>query len=311
MPEIVRSSQFESLFTAWNLPFELIPDVEIDSIKREESAQVRLIQHRANPETVERYVTKLRAGSEPPPVVVWAEQNWLIDGNTRIEAAKKVGRTTVNVYRVSLPFLTMAKALAGTLNDHGQPLDPAERRAVALDMIELQFSDAQIASALGVTAESARQYRRLQQVAERAERTGTADQVAKLNKTNRMALSKITHDEPFRELALAVADGKPDAKEVREVADRVASATSDDAALEVISQARQEWVPIGPKPRRTMVNRKAQQARMHLGGLLALAPQEVVETAKAADDAVKWQAIVSMAEQVLLLLSAERQGDAE
>jgi hypothetical protein len=131
-----------------------------------------------------------------------------------------------------------------------------------------------------------------------------------MNKTTRMALSRVTHDAPFRELVMAISDGKPDAKEIKEATEKIAASTSDDAALGVIAEMRQEWVPIGPEPRKTIRNRKAQQARMHVGGLLALAPQDVIDEAKASADAIRWRALADMAEQVLLLLSAESQDSA-
>jgi len=303
MSEIVRSIQFESTFKGWNLPFELIEAVAIDSITRDDSTQVRELGNRAIPANVEQYALQMKNGTEFPPVVVWAEQNWLLDGNTRLSAAQRIGRTTFPVYRVKIPFLAMAKALTATLQElSGQKLTPTERRQAALNMMELEFTDAAIAAALGVTAESARQWRRRQEVAERADRTGTAAQVAKMGKTNQLSLAKITHDDPFRDLVLAIADGKPDVASVRTVSDEVAAATSDEAARAIIADARASWTPIGPDPKQVRVNRKARQARMHLGGLLALTPADVVDRAKLVEDQVKWERVLLLAQEVLQLI---------
>lgn len=303
---VVRSVQYEGLFKAWNLQYELVPAMPIADIGRDDSTQVRELAHRAIPANVEQYALQMKNGTEFPPVVIWAEQRWLLDGNTRLSAAKRIGLETFAVYRVSIPFLAMAKALTAALQElSGQKLTSDERRAAALNMIELDFSDASIGATLGVTAESARQWRRLHEVAERAERTGTAEQIAKMNKTNRLALAKITHDEPFRELVMAIADGKPDVKEVREVAEQVATATSDDAALGVVGEARAQWVPLGPEPRKTRVNRRAQQARMHIGGLLALGDSELIDHAKAADDLARWEQLAVKASRMVELLAQE------
>lgn len=303
---VSRSTQYEGLFKSWNLQYELVPAVPIEDIGRDDSTQVRELAHRAIPANVDQYALQMKNGTEFPPVVVWAEQRWLLDGNTRLSAAKRIGRDTFPVYRVNVPFLAMAKALTAALQElSGQKLTSDERRAAALNMMELDFSDASIAATLGVTSESARQWRRLHEVAERAERTGTAEQVARMNKTNRLALAKVTHDQPFRDLALAIADGKPDMKDVRDVTERVAAATSDEAALSIVGEARAQWMPLGPEPRKTRVNRRAQQARMHIGGLLALQPQELIDHAKATEDLARWQSIVTLADQMVTLLMVE------
>ena len=80
--------QAEALFLDWEIPYELVADVAIESIKIEEYSQVRGAKHRAPTETVERYMLMMRNGAKFPPIVVAANDKSVIDGNTRIAAAR-------------------------------------------------------------------------------------------------------------------------------------------------------------------------------------------------------------------------------
>lgn len=311
MSNCIRSTQFEHLFKAWNISFRHREDVVIDQIRRDDDAQVRRIDHIAIPANVDTYALQMKAGAQFPPVVVWA--GMLIDGNTRLSAAKKNGLATFDVYEVELPSITMAKNLAAALNQlGGQKLTMEEARESALNYISEGFTDGQIAMYLGVTAEAARQWRKLSEVAERAERTGMGEFVAGLNKTQKMELAKVTHDQPFRDLVSAVqaakdAGAKVEKNDLKEVVEKVVEATSDDAASQIVAEAREEWVPVGPIPSPVRKNRKAQQARMHIGGLLKAkeSAKELIDPAKREEDLVRWQELQALVAEMVELLSHE------
>jgi ParB-like chromosome segregation protein Spo0J len=300
MTDTIRSVQYESLFKAWNLTFRYAEAVSLADIHLLAGAQVRDLENRAIPENVEQFALQMKAGAQFPPIIVW--ENNVIDGNTRLAAAHKLDRASIGVYYLTLPDVKMAKALAAAINQlGGQRLTPVEIRQQAINLMELDFTDARISQHLGCTAEAARQWRKLVEVSERAERTGVTDKITPLSKNHKMALGQVKHDQPFAELVKAAADGRPDAKAVKEVVARIADATSDDAALAVVTDARNEWVPIGPEPGKTRVNKAAQQARMHMGGLLKHHAEDLVDPAKVESDLPKWKQLADLAAKVLEL----------
>lgn len=301
MNTTVRNEQHEALFKSWNIPFRLEEAVPIDGIKIKSDAQVREIAHIAVPENVDGYALQMRSGIKFPPVTIWT--GILLDGNTRLEAARQVGMTTFPAYVVEVPSIQLARIIAAALNQTGSlRLSQYEARRVALDMMEQNFTDGQIAAALAVTAESARQWRRLHEVEDRAERTGTTDLVGKLPKTVRMQLAQVTHDQPFRDLVTAISQTRPELPEVKAAVAAVKDASSDDAALAAVAAARAEWTPIGPEPAKVRINRPAQQARMHLGGLLKAVPTELIDPAKLDADRARWEQVAHLAAEVLRLM---------
>lgn len=301
MSTTVRSLQYEHFFKTWNVQYKLTESIQIDSVRFIDDAQVRHIEHIAIPENVEQYALQMKAGAIFPPIVTWS--GMLVDGNTRMAAARLNGMATIAAYEIDVPSIRLARFVAAGLNMlGGAKLTSQEARELAIDMMEDAFTDSQIALTLGVTAESARQWRRLHEVNERAERTGTTEALAKMNKSKRLQLANITHDAPFRELALAIVGANPDVAEIKDVVAKVKEASSDDAAVAIVADARREWTPIGPEPVKVRVNRAAQQARMHIGGLLKCRASDLVDPAKMDADRAKWQEIARLASEVLHLM---------
>jgi ParB-like chromosome segregation protein Spo0J len=309
----IRDQRFESLFDRWNLKFEYIPELNLsDDLKVLDEVQVRDLANIAPPARVDEYEQQMRNGAKHPPIVVAAqlrgETDVLIDGNTRALAARRVGRDTFPAYRVSpIPDEKFSLILAAALNQlGGDRLAAVEAHKAALVAMDMGLKDEQIARELGYSAESVRRWRRDQQFGERIDRLKMTDAAEKLNKTQKRALSQIEHDGPFAELLSLTAETKPDKQEFKELVETIKTATSDDAALEIIGKAREEWTPIGPPPSKVYRNPVASQARMHIGGLLKIDdPAAVYDPSKADEDIVKWRQLRDVIECVIAVFEAK------
>jgi ParB-like chromosome segregation protein Spo0J len=264
----LRDQRFEALFQRWNLKWEFIPELSLaEQLRVIDESQVRDLDHVAIPESVHEYELQMKGGASFPPVVVM-KPDILIDGNTRITAARNLGRTTFPAYLVDVDGIDFAKMLAATLNQlGGRRLTPAEANRAALAMMDLGWTDDAVGRELGYSAESVRRWRREAEFTDRVEQLGLVEQASRLSKRQRQDIAKITHSEPFTEVVKLIADVKPDPRELKELIETVEKAASDSAAVQTIRDARREWTPVGPEPQRVYRNRAAQQLRMHLGGI--------------------------------------------
>lgn len=308
MPEPTpqRDQRFEALFTRWNLTFEFVPDLSLtDDLSVIDEAQVRDLSNIAVPERVEQYALQMRNGAAFPPIVMAAEllgrYDVLIDGNTRAQAARRTKRATFPAYRVSpIPDVAFGKMLAGALNQlGGQRLSTEEANKSAIAMMDLGWQDEAIARELGYSGESVRRWRREVEFADRVVSAGIESQAGKLTKTQRQQIAKVKHEAPFVEAVKLVAEARPAQPDFQELLSAINKAGSDAEAVAVVQKAREEWRPIGPEPRQVYRNRAAQQARMHLGGLLKVNPLEVYDPTKKEEDLAKWREVYELIGQVL------------
>lgn len=299
----LRDQRFEALFQRWNLKWEFLAELSLADLKVIDEAQVRELDHVAIPESVHEYELQMKGGASFPPVVAM-KPDILIDGNTRVTAARNLGRTTFPAYLVEVDGIDFAKMLASALNQlGGRRLTPTEANKSALAMMDLGWTDDAVGRELGYSAESVRRWRRERDFNDRVDQLGLAEAAARLSKRQRQDVAKITHSEPFTEVVKLIADVKPDPRELKELIETVEKASSDSAAVQSIRDARQEWTPVGPDPKRVYRNRAAQQLRMHLGGITsALAnPTAVYDPQSAEKDAEKIRAVIEGLQAVLRL----------
>src|SRR5271154_4959333 len=87
-PEIERKLQ------ARYIEYVFEPNLSVGDIVDVEGNQVRLSEHRAPREMVERYAEQMKAGAIFPAIVV-NDRRELVDGNTRRLAALKIGRDVI------------------------------------------------------------------------------------------------------------------------------------------------------------------------------------------------------------------------
>ena len=298
-----RDTRIEKLFEDWNLTFELDDDMPLARVKFEPGAQVREEEHRAPASTVAEYQTHMTHGAIFPPIIV-SSQNFLIDGNTRVKAALRLGRKTFPAYRVKFPHLGMAKMVGAAINQMGgDRLTEAEIVAAASVMMKEGYSDEAIARTLGRSPSHVRNVRKDQAFTEAAARTGLAD--IRIPKQHRRTLSRIAHDEPFAAAVKIIAASTPPNKEVTALVDKIDQTRSDAEALAVIEAARSEWgAPAGPPPiQRSPTSRTyAKRALAHARDLLKLGDDPLALVLPDNPAALKsWQELVVLATHVVAL----------
>lgn len=302
-----NDQRFEALFQRWNLKWKFVAELPLSSLKTIDEAQIRDLDHVAIPESVHEYELQMKGGAVFPPVVLMAP-DILIDGNTRVTAARNLGRAAFPAYLIDGIDISFAKMLAAALNQlGGRRLTSAEANSSALIMMDLGWTDEAVGRELGYSAESVRRWRRERDFASRIEQLDLAQPAARLSKRQRLDVGRIAHSEPFAEVIKLIADVKPDQNELKELIATVEKAPSDAEAMQSISQARQDWTPVGPDPKRVYRNKAAQQLRMHLGGLVKVlaTPAAVYDSTAAESDADKIRAVIE-ALQIALRLYEER-----
>jgi hypothetical protein len=240
--EATRWVLLEARLEEWNVPFELVADFELKDIKSKDYSQVRTPEHRAPKESVEQYALQMANGAMFPPIVLAANDKALIDGNTRVAAARKNGYKTFPVYLVKPADAAMARVIGSALNQSGGlRLSGDELEEAAAAFLERGFSDAEIARCLGRTAEWARKYRKR---AEFDERAGSHPTAATLKPTVKERLADIDHDAPFLAALDAAQDVRMDTATAAKMVEAVREARSDQAATEAVRKVAAAQRPL-------------------------------------------------------------------
>jgi hypothetical protein len=237
-----RWVQLEARLEEWNVPFELVEDFELKDIKTKDYSQVRTPEHRAPKEGVEQYALQMANGAIFPPIVLAANDKAIIDGNTRVAAARKNGYKTFPAYLVKPADAAMARVIGSSLNQSGGlRLSGDELQEAAAAFLERRFSDAEIARCLGRTAEWARKFRKR---AEFDERAGSHPTAAKLKPTVKERLADIDHDAPFFAALDAIQDVRMDTTSAAKMVEAASDARSDQAATEAVQKVAAALRPL-------------------------------------------------------------------
>lgn len=295
---------FEAKLREWNLSYEIVAEFEIDKIRRDPSVQVRSGQHIAPKERVDEYVQQMKNGAQFPPILLY-KPDILIDGNTRLAAAKRVGRKTFPAIVVNARRPEMGKILAASVNQMGgERLTAEEAHEASQLMMQEGYPDPAIARELGRDMTQVRRWRAERDVREHAARLELTSQVGQIPATALRTLIAVTHDEPFGELTKLFADVRPTVNDAKEMVTKVAQAPSDEEAVKIIETLREELAPEGPPPHKANVNREPGLARMAIGNLLKFEgrPLAAFDPAKKDEDLERWTRLSVVVNDVLALL---------
>ncbi len=295
---------FEAKLREWNLSYEIVPEFEIDKIRRDPTVQVRSGQHIAPKERVDEYAQQMRNGAQFPPILLY-KPDILIDGNTRIAAAKRVGRKTFPAIVVNARRPEMGKILAASVNQMGgERLTAEEAHEASQLMMQEGYPDPAIARELGRDMTQVRRWRAERDVREHAARLELTEKVGQIPTTALRTLIAVTHDEPFTELTKLFADVRPTVNDAKEMVSKVAQAPSDEEAVKIIEGLREELAPEGPPPHKANVNREPSLARMAIGNLLKFEgrPLAAFDPAKKDEDLERWTRLSVVVNDMLALL---------
>jgi hypothetical protein len=187
----------------------------------------------------------MRGGAEFPPIVVSSDA-YIIDANTRVEAARSIKVPSLPALVITPPFKTSPtdvqnkyKALAATLNQlGGQRLTTAESKDAAVTLIHLGWNTPNISRALGLSSQIAAKIRKMELARERMTRLGLIPPKAEYMTTCGQPAMLSLNDEPYRRMVLLIQDANLSHREATEIAVAVGKTGSDQAALDLIATYR-------------------------------------------------------------------------
>lgn len=265
--------QIENRLAARHLRFTFEPNLPIDQVHRVEGHQVRLSEHRAPKEIVDRYAEQMKAGAIFPAIVV-NDHHELVDGNSRWMAARAIKRKTIAAYVCSDLSAIEARSLSVELNQiHGLPMTEAEIHAFAVSAVEEgRTIDAKAyARMTGVKPSKLTRWVNAKHFEMRASREGIApERFACLSESARAALQVARLRAVFRDATDLAIDARVPAVQLNTLVAEANAAASEADALAVIARGRKaraediKAIRAGFRSSR----RRGAGAAMHIGGLL-------------------------------------------
>lgn len=305
------SQQIEQMLTARNIDWDFEPNVRISEIRDAEGNQVRLTEHRAPKDQVQKYATAMKHGATFPAIVL-NDRREKIDGNTRLEARIKNGDDTIPAYICHGMTPLESRSLSVELNQsNGLAMTKEElRRFVAGAVQEGQDLELKtLARMTGVRETTISRWIAETQFKSRAAKAGIEDRVINvLPESTRVALQATRLAPVFDELATLAAEARMPAVQVKQIVSQANSAPSEAEALQIVATERHaradeiRAAAAGFKPRERKSNGSAQHigglARFEVDDLLDVAPEKQYETfAKLSTLRDRLNAVVSRAEK--------------
>ena len=240
----------EAKLIEWAIPYEYVADFALADVQAIPSVQVRASEHIADADQVDQYAAHMKQGVTFPPIVILGD-SILIDGNTRVAAARKAGIRSLPAFKCKFPNGELAVAFAAATNQMGgRRLTTEEAHAQANVLMRYGYEDDSIARELGYGRTQINNWRRERETHERAERTLVADKLPAISKTDQRKLAAIKQDAPFAAAVDAIASAKPKASIISDMVKRIIAAPSEADAISVVSAVRAEITPVGPPPHR-------------------------------------------------------------
>lgn len=253
LPEYARMtvSLIEKLgFSDWHFEYEhSTPD---DITRR---VQIRDEKHYAPPADITQLAAAMKRGDDIPPIVV-TDDGYIIDGNTRIRAAQRLGFPKLPTIVVHETFDTASDAVRRRLQllgaafnaRHGRGIDRSEiASAVTAIAVDSRYDATRIAALLGVAERTVRDILTENKARERAEQAGVhvngsipASQLRRLG-----GVSDKVNTEPYTELVKLTQDAGLTVTELGDVITKLRGTQSDEAALLLLDgerKARREQI---------------------------------------------------------------------
>lgn len=267
------SQQIETKLMERKVDYDFEPNVRIEDIRDAEGNQVRRIEHRAPKERVDRYATAMRHGAQFPAILL-NDRMERIDGNTRLEAAKRCGLDVIPAYICHGITTLEARSLSVELNQsNGLAMEEDEIRKFIVDAIDAgqQPEVKSLARMTGVKDSKIARWIADTKFSNRVRTAGIDERVVEvLPESTRVAL-EATHLAPvFESLTVLTADARMPAAEVKKLVSAVNNAPSQAEALAIVSaerDARADQIRAaasGFKPRL----RRSSGSAQHFGALL-------------------------------------------
>jgi hypothetical protein len=304
-PEELQYAPLIAKLREWNLEYRVDAHFPLANIDVSGEAQVRGVSNIAPAQRVEEYRQQMANGAIFPPLLLreTGRNPLMIDGNTRAAAARKIGRKTFPAIIVDTRTPEMALILAASINQMGgERLTAGEAHEAALLMMRQGYPDGAIGRELGRDISQVRRWRNQQEVMKRADALGLSKQVGMLAAGTVGQLANIAHEAPFAELTRLFADVRPNEKDARGMVQQVNQAASDDEALKIIRDLREELAPAGPPPHASTKGRSPiPLVRASIANLVKYAgkPREAFDPAKREEELDRWRNLRRVCDEML------------
>ena len=285
LPEYAQftADLIEKLGFQWELDFEYeTPDPS-------RRLQIRAEKHYAPKDMVTKYAACMKRGDKFPPIVI-TKDGYLIDGNTRVEAARHCNFPYMHAFVIDDNYENAKQHVrqrlhtlgAGFNARNGKGIDREEiRKAVEIIGSNPDFTATRIAALIGVTERQVSSYLAEKRARERAERVGVhlnGDMASSTLRKLGTASEKL-NDGPFQALASLAHDAGLKAPEVAAVAQKMREAKSDQAQIEIAEkerEARREQISLFKASGRSKPPLSS-LLRQRFGFILGHDPDELVE----------------------------------
>jgi hypothetical protein len=210
--------------------------------------QIRQIAHYAPAAEVTKYAAAMARNDAFPPVVV-TKDGYLLDGNTRTEAARRNKYPTLPALILDRDYVGAPEAVvrrmhllgAGFNVRNGRGIDRSEQMSAVLAVgTGTDYDASRIAALLGVSPGFVNGVLSEQKARERAERIGVhVNGSVPSSQLRRLGQSGL-NDEPFKLLLKLTQDAGLSVGEINELIKKVKEAGSDSGALELLTKVRED-----------------------------------------------------------------------
>jgi len=272
------------MLTDRNIDFDFEPNVSIAEIRDVEGNQVRLSDHRAPKDMVDRYATAMKHGAHFPAIVL-NDRREKIDGNTRLEARVKNGDATIAAYICHGVSALEARSLSVELNQsNGLAMTKDEiRKFITGAVQEGQHPEIKSLSRMtGVRETTIARWIAEAQFRTRASQSGITEQLIEVLPDSTRAALQMTRLAPvFEDLTQLAAETRMPAAQAKAIVAEVNGAASEAEALSIVAAQRESRagelraVASGFKPR----ERRSKGSAQHIGGLVKFEVDDLLDVA--------------------------------
>lgn len=233
----------EKLGFHWELSFEYPTP---DATRR---LQIREEKHYSPKDMVAKYAACMKRGDKFPPIVT-TKDGWLVDGNTRVEAAHRNKYPYMqafvidDAYEGAKPHIKQRLHTLGAAFNarNGKGIDRREiQKAVEIIGANPDFTAVRIAALLGVTEGQVNGYIAQKRGKDRAHELGvplngemTSSALQKLGR-----VSDKLNDGPFQALAALARDAGMSSSEIAAVARKMIDCKADHLATQIVEEERE------------------------------------------------------------------------
>ena len=250
-PDFVKTSWpfLHKEITDLRFAYSYDPEYDRSKIDRKSGFQVRDDGHIAPVHGIMKLVEMLKAGASLPPILM-TKDGVMPDGNTRDGAYGRLDWPTIpaivlDVHYKKADERTQRKVhiLAATLNArNGEGLTESEGHRAAMKMIEEGYNTAEISRRLGVKAWTVQNLKYKVEARSRLDKLGLPEDV--VSETMLIVLGNQgikLNNQPFKDVVQIIVDAGLRREEVLDLIKEIKEASSDEGAVEIIQQRREDW----------------------------------------------------------------------